>query len=172
MKTVFESASEPIKIMNFISERRASLHISLRMIACHLLDGCLLSFLILLIPIPLTLKKSSQWETLSGGGFHLSQMMWFCGNFVILSEREGVGKIYMDRSSQLRDDGMKTTKLCPWKRRGSSLAPWFSYQVMATTRSLDFQSRLTEFKSQVCCWPAVWFGSVCTSCCKLQCHYC
>ena len=163
--------------MNFISERRASLsHITQDVIACHLLDGCLLSFLILLIPIQLTLKNLPSGNSLSGGGFHLSEMMWFCGNFIILSERDGVGKIYRETSIMILPvtltDGMKTTKLCPWKRRGSSLAPWFSYQVMATARSLDLQSRLTEFKSQVCCWPAVWFASVCTSCCKLQCHYC
>lgn len=49
--------------MNFISERRSSLsHITQDVIACHLLDGCLLTFLISLIPIQLTPKKSSQWK--------------------------------------------------------------------------------------------------------------
>ena len=85
--------------MNFISERRASLSlITQDVIACHLLNGCLLSFLILLIPIPLTLKNLPSGNSLSGGGFHLSEMMWFYGNFIILSEREGVGKIYRETS--------------------------------------------------------------------------
>ena len=85
--------------MNFISERRASLsHITQDVIACHLLDGCLFSFLVLLIPIQLTLKNLPSGNSLSGGGFHVSEMMWFCGNFIILSEMDGVGKIYRETS--------------------------------------------------------------------------
>lgn len=153
--------------MDVISERKRSLsHINQDVIACHLLDVHLFVFLILLIAISihqLTLKNLPSGNSLFVVSFHLSEMMWFWGKFIILSVRAGVGKSY--RETSMRDppsyvtDGMKTTKPCPWKRRGSS-SPWFSYQrVHGYSKKSGFAARSHEFKSRVCRWPAMWFRS-------------
>lgn len=64
----YESACEPIKTMNLISERRPSLlHITQDVIAYRLLDAHLLTFLILLIAIlihQLTLKNLPNGKSL------------------------------------------------------------------------------------------------------------